>query len=280
MICNLRLVICYSRWALRVAEPGLLAQITNYQSRVTNFVPLGIGHALEVAALTTVLASSAILYAQSEPKQAQRPAAPTVTFTFEWSSVEPHRYIISVDSSGNAVYRSWTADSAAGQSGAGDPYVLKLAVSAAARDRIFTVAGQLNYFNGDYEYHKRRIAWTGEKTLAYADADKQYVTRYNWSENAGIGALTALFQGISATLECGRRLERLHRFDRLGLDEELKSLERLTAEHQAAELQLIAPILEQLAQDPSVLNIARQRARHILQMAGVPPAANAEASPR
>ncbi len=233
--------------------------------------------------LLGLLTASTLLYAQAPqpaPDTAQRPAAPTVTFTFDWSSVEPHRYIILVDSSGNAVYQSWTADAAAEQSGAGDPYMLKFATSAAARDRIFALAGQLNYFNGDYEYHKHRVARTGEKTLAYADAGKQYVTRYNWSEDARIGELTALFQGISTTIECGRRLERLHRFERLGLDEELKSLERLTAEHQAAELQLIAPILQQLAQDPAVLNIARQRARHILQMAGVPPAASAEASPR
>jgi len=230
-----------------------------------------------------LLTACAALHAQAPqpaPGTAQHPAAPTVTFTFDWPSVEPHRYIISVDSSGNAVYRSWTADSAAEQSSAGDPYLLKLAVSAAARDRIFALTGKLNYFNGDFEYHKHPIAWTGDKTLAYADPDKQYATRYNWSENAGISELAALFQGISTTLECGRRLERLHRFDRLGLDEELKSLEHLTADHQAVELQLIAPILQQLAQDSTVLNIARQRARHILQMAGVPAAASAEASPQ
>ncbi len=234
-----------------------------------------------LTAVLSLLAACAALHAQApqlEANKPRRPAAATVTFTFNWSSVEPHRYVISVDSSGSAVYQSWTADPEAEQSGAGDPYMLKFATSAAARERIFTLAGQLNYFNGDYEYHKRRVAWTGEKTLAYADADKQYVTRYNWSEDAGIGELTALFQGISATIECGRRLERLHRFDRLGLDEELKNLERLTAEHQAAELQLIAPILQQLTEDPAVLNIARQRARHILQMAGVQP--SAEASPR
>jgi len=234
-------------------------------------------------AATCLLAACATLHAQApqpQPDTSQHPAEPTVTFTFDWPSVEPHRYIISVDSSGNAVYRSWTANSAAEQSSAGDPYLLKFAVSAAARYRIFALAGQLDYFNGDFEYHKHPIAWTGDKTLAYADPNRQYATRYNWSESAGIGELTALFHGISATIECGRRLERLHRFDRLGLDEELKSLERLTAEHQAAELQLIAPILQQLAQDSAVLNIARQRARHILQMAGVPPAASGEASPR
>jgi hypothetical protein len=231
--------------------------------------------------LLALLAASTLLHARARPpgtNQPQRPAVPTVTFTFDWSSIEPHRYVISVDSSGNAAYQSWTADPTAEQSAAGDPDVLKFTMSAAARDRIFALARQLKYFNGDFEYHKHRVAFTGNKTLAYADPEKQYETRYNWSENPGISELTALLVGVSMTIESGRRLERLRRFERLALDEELKSLEHLAVEHQVTELQLIVPVLERLAADPAVLNIARQRARHILQVAGAPPSAGAEAS--
>jgi hypothetical protein len=210
-----------------------------------------------------------------EPNRPERPAVPTVTFTFNWPSVEPHRYIIKVDSSGDAAYQSWMAPPAGEQSDAGEPYMLKFTVSAATRDRIFALARQLQYFNGDFEYHKRRVAATGDKTLAYADPGKQYETRYNWSENAGIQELTALFQGMSTTIESGRRLEQLRRFDPLGLDKELKDLEHLAVEHRATELQIIAAILERLAADPAVLNIARQRARHILQLAGTPAATGA-----
>jgi hypothetical protein len=197
-----------------------------------------------------------------------------VTFTFDWPSIEPHRYVISVDSNGDAAYQSWLAGAGEDQSD-GDPYMLKFTASAGARDRIFELARRLNYFHGDFEYRKHRVAMTGEKTLAYADPDKRYETRYNWSENPAIDQLTALFQGISTTIESGRRLTRLQRFERLGLDEELKSLEHAALEHRAAELQIIAPILEQLAGDSRVMNIARQRARHILQMAGATPAGSA-----
>jgi hypothetical protein len=231
--------------------------------------------------LLAVIGFSVLSHAQAparEPNRPQSPAVPTVTFTFDWPSIEPHRYIISVDSSGNAAYQSWTAENVE-QAVAGDPYMLKFTVSTAARDRIFALTRQLKYFNGDFEYHKHRVASTGDKTLAYADPDKQYETRYNWSENAGIDELTALFQGMSTSIESGRRLERLRRFDRLGLEEELKNLEHFAVEHRATELQIIAPILERLAQDPAVLNIARQRARHVLQVAGVPPAAGPEAPP-
>ena len=236
---------------------------------------------LQSGLILVLLATSTLLHAQApqhEPNQRQPPAVPTVTFTFDWPSLEPHRYIIAVESSGNAAYQSWTADSTAEPSSADDPYLLKFTVSAATRDRIFALARQLKYFNDDFEYHKHPVAFTGDKTLAYADPDKRYETRYNWSENPDIDELTALFQGMSTTLESGRRLERVHRFERLGLDEELKNLEHSALEHRATELQAIAPILVQLAQDPAVLNIARQRARHILQIAGVPLTADPQAS--
>ena len=230
--------------------------------------------------LTSLLLVSTLLPGQTpklEPNHPQHPLVPTVTFTFNWPSIEPHRYVISVDSSGDASYQSWMTEAGADQS-VGEPYMLKFTVSAGARDRIFALARQLKYFNGDFDYRKHRIAETGEKTLAYADPDKQYETRYNWSENPAIDELTALFQGMSTTIECGRRLARLHRFDRLGLNDELKKLENVAVDHRAAELQIIAPTLEQLADDPGVMNIARQRARHILEIAGVAPAGNPPAS--
>ena len=207
-----------------------------------------------------------------EPNHPQHPEVPTVTFSFNWPSIEPHRYVVTVDSGGNAAYQSWTAEPSA-EHIEGEPYMLKFTVSAGARDRIFSLARQLKYFNGNVEFHKHAVAFTGDKTLAYADPDKQYETRYNWSDSPGIEELTALFQGMSTTIESGRQLARLHRFERLGLDEELKNLEHLAVERQARELQIIAPVLEQLAEDPGVMNIARQRARHILQLAGGPPAA-------
>ncbi|MFZ3212362.1 MAG: hypothetical protein WA188_12690 [Terriglobales bacterium] len=228
---------------------------------------------LQSCLVLVLLTTAALLHAQApphEPNQRQPPAVPTVTFTFDWPSLEPHRYVISVDSGGNAAYQSWTADSTAEPSSADDPYLLKFTVSVTARDRIFALARQLKYFNGNFEYHKHPVAATGDKTLAHADPDQQYETRYDWSENPDIDELTALFEGMSTTLESGRRLERLHRFERLGLDEELKNLEHAAVEHRATELRAIAPILVQIAEDAAVLNIARQRARHILQIAGVP----------
>jgi len=214
---------------------------------------------------------------QLEPEHPWHPRVPTVTFTFNWPSVEPHRYVISVDSGRDASYESWMAGP--GEPALeGEPYMLKFTVSQATRDRIFGIARHVNYFQGDFDFRKHRIADTGQKTLAYGDPDRNHATSYNWSENQGIEQLTSLFEGISLSIEAGRRLARLQRFDRLGLDEELKGLEHSAVEQRATELQIIAPVLEQIAGDSGVMNIARQRARHLLQLAAPPAAPTATAT--
>ena len=128
---------------------------------------------------------------------------------------------------------------------------------------------QAEYFNGDFEFHKHAIANTGKKTLSYADATRYFQTVFNYSENQAIQELSQIFRGISATLQHGRKLQFLRRFDRLGMEEELKAAEANAESHSLAELQLIAPLLESIANDSGILNIARQRAKRLLAQSGV-----------
>jgi hypothetical protein len=202
-----------------------------------------------------------------EPGQPHAPAVPVVTFTFDWPSVQPHHYSISVDSTGSAAYQSRIAQGTASQSIEGDPYMVKFEVSAPVRSRIFQLARDANYFNGNFEYKKHKIAFSGNKTLAYSDFNQQHETSYNWSENPAIQQLTTIFEGISNTQEAGRRLEQLRRYDKLGLDAELENMEQMEHKHSLLELRSIAPILQEIAADPSVMNVARERAQRLLQAA-------------
>ncbi len=220
--------------------------------------------------LLLILWSATALWAQGpvlEPSQPQAPAVPTVTFTFDWPSVQPHHYSISVDSTGRAAYQSRIAEGTAEQSIEGDPYMVKFEVSEATRTRIFQLARAANDFNGNFDYKKRKIAFSGNKTLAYSEAGKHYETSYNWSENPAIQQLTNIFEGISNTQEAGCRLEQLHRYDKLGLDAELKNMEGMEHNQSLVELRSIAPILQQIVSDSSVMNIARERAQRLLQAA-------------
>jgi hypothetical protein len=77
--------------------------------------------------------------------------------------------------------------------------------------------------------------------------------------------LTNLFQGIATTVDIGRQLAFQYRFDKLGMDKLLKQLEDLQAGHNVEELEIIAPMLHKIADDPNLMNISRQSAQHLLK---------------
>ena len=81
--------------------------------------------------------------------------------------------------------------------------------------------------------------------------------------------LTQLFQNLSATLEFGRRLEYFHHYQKLALDEELKRMEEMAKQNGLIELSALGPILQQIANDNSVINPVRARAQRLLERAGV-----------
>jgi hypothetical protein len=69
-------------------------------------------------------------------------------------------------------------------------------------------------------------------------------------------------------LEFGRRLDYYHRYQKLALDDELKRMEEMAQQNNLPELAAVAPILQKLAQDRSVINPVRARAERLLERAG------------
>jgi hypothetical protein len=194
---------------------------------------------------------------------------PVITFDFAFPGTQPEHYTVSVNSSGHATYRSDDTAAVGRGSGAEEPYTEEFTISRGSRDQIFQLAEQAHYFRGDFEYGKGRIANMGAKTLAYSDGLAAngigYQTAYNYSQNPAIQQLTTIFQGISNTLELGRRLAYLHRFDKLGLEAELQQAEETAQAGNLLELQVIAPILRAVADDYGVMHIARERAQRLLK---------------
>jgi hypothetical protein len=209
-----------------------------------------------------------------EPKYAE-PPVPIITFDFVLEGGTPPHYAIAVQTHGKASYRADevpAADKAPLQ-----PYFYLFLITEPTRLRIFELTRALNYFQGDFEYHGGRIANMGIKTLTFKEGSRESHTSFNYTTNPRLQELTVIFQNMSNTLEYGRRLEYLHRFDKLGLEAELKSMEEAAKSKQLGELQVIAPMLQRLLDDSGVINVTRRRAEHLLQMIKSDPAARAAA---
>jgi hypothetical protein len=203
-----------------------------------------------------------------DKNQPIHPLEPTITFDLFWEDATPQSYTITVKSSGDVHYVSRNPTRPEPASQEPDPeYTMDFTLSPANRDRLFTLAKQANYFHGDFDF-KHKVANTGKKTLTYADPVRYFQTTFNYSDNKDVDQVTRLFQGISGTIEHGRKLQFMRRFNKLGLDAELKGMEQMAQEGYLAEIQVIAPILQSIANDGSVLHMARQRAERLLASAG------------
>lgn len=204
---------------------------------------------------------------------------PTITFTFDFPQSSPDHYSLVVDSAGHAIYVSGVEKESASADADGDsssssnkisdePFRYEFRMSEATRARIFDLAARARYFEGDLNYTKHSVASTGNKTLAYKDGQRSTSATYNYTTNLPVQQLTALLQNISATLEFGHRLEYLHHYQKLALDEEMKRMEEMARDNSLAELQAVAPILKQIVADQSVINVTRARAERLLAQAG------------
>lgn len=190
----------------------------------------------------------------------QQQGAATVGFKCDFPGSDPSHYAISVSSDGSA---SYTSDGKlARDADPGEPFTLDFKMPQGTVTRIFELAKKSHYFAGEIDSKKKNLASMGQKTLAYKDGQKNTSASYNYSPMPSIQELTSVFQNLSTTLEYGRRLEYDRRYQKLALDEELKQMSE--NRNELGDVSVIAPILKEIVDDPSVINGARVRAQRLL----------------
>lgn len=211
-----------------------------------------------------VVALTAITDAQENPPAHGHPL-PRIQFVFDHPDMPVAHYEIELSSDGAAHYESKSRGQEKGtfEEGLSRDFV----VSAKTRDRIFALAKSANDLDGAFDFTKHKIAFTGNKTITLADSQGIHTAKLVWSENQQVMALVELFQGISGTLEEEPVLQRLRKFDRLGLNAELAKMEKLAESGWLRELNLISGVLKEIASDQQIMGLARKRAERLLKLA-------------
>jgi hypothetical protein len=192
-----------------------------------------------------------------------------VTFSLDFPNSSPEHYSIAAQSDGHAHYESSGKISA--DSDERDDYQTDFTLSDATRARIFELAAQAHYFSGKVESGNKKLAFTGAKKLVYKDDQRSSSADYNYSQQPPVQQLTTLFQSLAATMEFGRRLTYFHRYQKLALDDEMKRMEDQAKQGELAELQALSPMLKEIYDDTSVINVVRARAHRIMEMQPLPP---------
>jgi hypothetical protein len=209
-----------------------------------------------------------------QPVAVPQPTGAYIAFKFDWDQGQPWvRYTISVDDAGNTHFEGVGNPI---ESGDNDQFAEDFTMSDANRQKIFDLAKKADYFQGNLQGKQKNIAQTGQKTLVYqgrtgsGDQVIKSSAIYNYSPNNDVQELTRIFQAIATTIDFGRKLAFQYRFDKLGIDATLRSIQDMQASHYVEEMRSIEPILQKIASDPNMMHINRVTAKQLLNSPGSP----------
>jgi hypothetical protein len=134
-------------------------------------------------------------------------------------------------------------------------------IGAPLAQRIFALAAKLHNFQGvDLEVH-RRLANLGEKTFTYQSGAETHETKFNYTLDDSATQLVNIFEGLSRQSTDLSDLIRTMRYDRLGVNDVLQTIETDFDHKLLPEPARLLPALDQLGADEKFIDIARQKAR-------------------
>lgn len=201
---------------------------------------------------------------------AQQPTTAHIRFIFENPQLQPASYVLDINEDGTGHFQSkpGSATFADSEGIAPQPVTADIKIDEPLRGRLFKIARSHNYFNVACESTKSKVAFTGKKALQYTGPDGKGSCTFNWSKDQELMKIADDLIAVAFTLEEGRRLTVEHEHNRLGLDAELEQLQDAVKAGRAQQIQNIAPQLQAIAADDSILARARLRARQLLESEG------------
>jgi hypothetical protein len=215
-------------------------------------------------AVCLLSSSASALHAQATPSATLPTPRAQVTFAFERAGLPVPRFTMNVDEHGSGTYKAEEASATDSQQ-----IQRSIALTEATSKKIFGLVRSVQLNPENCASKAKNIADTGRKTLTYTGPEGTSSCTYNFTENKNIDALTTIFEGIAETMDQGRHLDFLRRFDRLGLDDAIAVLAQEVTDGRALELGTIAPSLHSIANDTEVMQRVRTRASTLL--AQIPP---------
>ena len=157
-----------------------------------------------------------------------------------------------------------TADGVATYSEAGEDSV-DYEVGRQEAAPLFEWAADLDYFARSVA-SKRKVASTGRKLLRYETGGQvRGEAVFDYTEEPPARELASWFVRLAETQQHLQTLERLYRFDRLGVDQALVSLESAFERDRIVAPGLLEPVLNKIAEQERIVHVARARARGMLE---------------
>lgn len=210
-------------------------------------------HSTTLLTLLTTFCTASTAEAKPALASESAPASATITYRKIFKTSFPEFVEIKLDQQGVGTSDLRQLDE--------DPNPQPFEIGAPLAQRIFTLAAKLHYFQGvDLEVH-RRLANLGEKTLTYESGGETHETKFNYTLDDSASQLVNIFEGLARQSTDLSDLVRTMRYDRLGVNDVLQTIDSDYDHKLIPEPERLLPALDQLAADDRFIDIARQRAR-------------------
>ncbi|HEY0702691.1 MAG TPA: hypothetical protein VGD60_07975 [Candidatus Acidoferrales bacterium] len=206
-----------------------------------------------IAAVTAICASA--FFAEIRASVAEAPGDATITYRKVFKTSFPEFVEIKLNQEGVGTADLRQLDE--------EPSPQPFQIGEPLAQRIFALAAKLHNFQGvDLEVH-RRLANLGEKTFTYSAAGQTHETKFNYTLDDSAAQLVNVFEGLARQSTDLSDLVRTMRYDRLGVNDVLQTIDADYAHKLLPEPERLLPALDQLAADEKFIDIARTRARSL-----------------
>lgn len=177
-----------------------------------------------------------------------------IFFSKSFPGSVPEYFEVTVDSGGNASYREDPDE---------DPIEFRLKEGEARA--IFELAENLDRFRGQLQ-SERKVAFTGEKILRYTSAaGEETKVQFTYTTVQDAQAIVSWFERAGETERHLIELERVIRFDRLGVNKTLLLFQASFDDGRVVGAQQFLPILKAIVEDSKVMHMARARAASLIE---------------
>ncbi|MGB9242645.1 MAG: hypothetical protein WCC03_04775 [Candidatus Acidiferrales bacterium] len=178
---------------------------------------------------------------------------PAIIYRKVFKSSYPEYVQIKVSQNGDATYDIRQLDEES------EPVAFQ--INATLAQRIFDLASKLHNFQGvDLDIH-RRIANLGEKTFQYTKGSETHEVKFNYTLDESATQLLNIFEGLGRQESDLSNLQRVMRYDHLGVNDALVQIETDYNNKIFPEPERLLGALDQVSADDKFIDIARQRAR-------------------
>jgi hypothetical protein len=176
-------------------------------------------------------------------------AQPVITYSKYFKGSVPENQIITVNKSGEAIYKETV----------NDDQPLKFQLGEGETTEIFGLAEKLGRFNRPVE-SGLKVANMGAKTFRFEDGAVKNEVKFNYSQDPDAQALLDWFERISESEQKYIDLDRAVHFDKLGVNQSILELQLSWERKRLIAPQQFLPLLDRVIKNESFLHMARERA--------------------